>query len=93
MFISEPEGDTILDILKSDEDATEIYALLEKAMEQYSVFVYLFGPRDGRTEIENITFFAPTNAALQKFRNVSGKDLFDRSYYPSHSTLYCIQMF
>ena len=66
--------------MKNDPDASEFYGLLEKAIEQYSIFVYLFtqkprfGPRSAqRTEtIENITVFAPTNAALQKFLNVSG---------------------
>ena len=59
--------------MKSDEDATEIYALLEKAIEQYSVFVLLFGPKAEGTEFENITFFAPTNAALKKFQETQAK--------------------
>ena len=63
MFIS--ESNTVLDILKNDTDTYEFVRLLEKAIDQYSVFSILFG------NVENITIFAPTNAAFEKFRNDS----------------------
>ena len=63
MFIS--ESNTVLDILKNDTDTYEFVRLLEKAIDQYSVFSILFG------NVENITIFAPTNAALEIFWNAS----------------------
>ena len=63
MFIS--ESNTVLDILKNDTDTYEFVRLLEKAIDQYSVFSILFG------NVENITIFAPTNAALENFWNAS----------------------
>ena len=63
MFIS--ESTTVLDILKNDTDTYEFVRLLEKAIDQYSVFSILFG------NVENITIFAPTNAALENFWNAS----------------------
>ena len=63
MFIS--ESNTVLDILKNDTDTYEFVRLLEKAIDQYSVFSILFG------NVDNITIFAPTNAALENFWNAS----------------------
>ena len=73
MFIS--ESNTVLDILESDYDTSKFVQLLHKAMEQYSVFEVLFGKKKNN-EIEtikkkNITIFAPTNAAFEKFWNAS----------------------
>ena len=71
MFIS--ETNTVLDILESDYDTSFFVTLLHLAIEQSSVFANLFGKKK-KNELdnrENITIFAPTNAAFEKFRNGS----------------------
>ena len=73
MFIS--ESNTVLDILESAYDTSFFATLLHLAIEQSSVFANLFGKKKKNemetTKRKNITIFAPTNAAFEKFRNGS----------------------
>ena len=71
LFVS--ETNTVLDILESDYDTSFFVTLLHLAIEQSSVFANLFGKKK-KNELdnrENITIFAPTNAALENFWNAS----------------------
>ena len=57
-----PESNTILDILKKDEDVSIFYEMITKAIEEYEEVEKLFE--------QNITIFAPTNEALQQKKSL-----------------------